>query len=125
MIIDAHVHIFEQIDVLTGGGRVKPLPYGKVQIGNAEPFRLLPPALEHSNFPVEILLEYMDAAGVNKAVMMQGPLYGDMNSYYAHVLKQWPDRFLGVGLLDPMDGQAPALLDRLIHQQGFKAVKLE
>ena len=56
---------------------------------------------------------------------MQGPLYGDMNDYYAEVLQRWPDQFLGVALVDPADAQGPALLDRLIHEQGFKAVKLE
>jgi predicted TIM-barrel fold metal-dependent hydrolase len=41
------------------------------------------------------------------------------------VLKRWPDKFLGVALVDPMDRQGPDLLDRLIHEQGFRAVKLE
>jgi predicted TIM-barrel fold metal-dependent hydrolase len=125
MIIDSHVHIFQKLDGLTGAGRVKPLPYGMVQVGDGQPFRLMPPALEHTNFPAEILLEYMAAAGVDKAVLMQGPLYGDMNDYYAEVLRQWPDRFLGVALLDPMEKHGKALLERLIGEQGFKAVKLE
>jgi predicted TIM-barrel fold metal-dependent hydrolase len=125
MIVDSHVHVFRRLDGFTGAGRVKPLPYGIVQIGEGEPFRLLPPALERTNFPAEILLEYMDAAGVDKAVLMQGPLYGDMNDYYAEVFKRWPDRFVGVALVDPMDEKGPALLDFLIHRQGFKAVKLE
>jgi predicted TIM-barrel fold metal-dependent hydrolase len=125
MIVDSHVHIFRRLEGFTGAGRVKPLPYGMVQIGEAPPFRLLPPALERTNFPAEILIEYMNAAKVDRAVLMQGPLYGDMNDYYAEVLKRWPDRFLGVALVDPMDRRGPDLLDRLIHQQGFKAVKLE
>ena len=125
MIVDSHVHIFRRLDGFTGAGRVRPLPYGMVQIGEGRPFRLLPPALERTNFPAEILLEYMAAAGVDRAVLMQGPLYGDMNDYYAEVLLRWPDRFLGVALVDPADTQGPALLDRLVHEQGFKAVKLE
>ena len=32
---------------------------------------------------------------------------------------------MGVALVDPADTQGPALLDRLVHEQGFKAVKLE
>jgi predicted TIM-barrel fold metal-dependent hydrolase len=96
-----------------------------VQIGDGKPFRLLPPALENTNFPAEILLEYMAASGVEKAVLMQGPLYGDMNDYYAEVLRRWPDRFLGVALVDPVEKEAQPLLERLIHTQGFKAVKLE
>jgi predicted TIM-barrel fold metal-dependent hydrolase len=125
MIVDAHVHVFRCLDGFTGAGRVKPLRYGMVQIGAGKPFRLLPPALERTNFPAEILLEYMDAAGVDKAVLMQGPLYGDMNDYYTEVLKRWPDRFLGVALVDPMDEKGLALLNFLIHQQGFRAIKLE
>jgi len=115
MIVDSHVHIFRRLDGFTGAGRVRPLPYGMVQIGEGRPFRLLPPALERTNFPAEILLEYMAAAGVDRAVLMQGPLYGDMNDYYAEVLLRWPDRFLGVALVDPADTQGPALLDRLVH----------
>ena len=125
MIVDLHVHIFRRLNGFTGAGRVKPLPYGMVRIGEGRPFRLMPPALERTNFPAEILLEYMAAAGVDRAVLMQGPLYGDMNDYYAEVLQRWPDQFLGVALVDPVDAQGPALLDRLIHEQGFKAVKLE
>jgi predicted TIM-barrel fold metal-dependent hydrolase len=125
MIVDSHVHIFRRLDGFTGAGRVRPLPFGMVQIGENPPFRLLPPALEHTNFPAEMLLEYMSAAEVDRAVLMQGPLYGDMNGYYAEVLKRWPDKFLGVALVDPMDKQGPDLLDNLIHKQGFKAVKLE
>ena len=103
MIVNSHVHIFRRLDGFTGAGRVRPLTYGMVQIGEGRPFRLLPPALERTNFPAEILLEYMAAAGVDRAVLMQGPLYGDMNDYYAEVLLRWPDRFLGVALVDPMD----------------------
>ena len=125
MIVDLHVHIFRRLDGFTGAGRVRPLTYGMIQIGEGRPFRLLPPALERTNFPAEILLEYMAAAGVDRAVLMQGPLYGDMNDYYTEVLRRWPDRFLGVALVDPMDEQGPALLDQLIHERGFKAVKLE
>jgi len=125
MIVDSHVHVFRRLDGFTGAGPVKPLPYGMVQIGAGKPFRLLPPALERTNFPAEILLEYMGSAGVDRAVLMQGPLYGDMNDYYAEVLERWPDRFLGVALVDPMDEQAPALLNLLIHERGFRAVKLE
>ena len=95
MIVDLHVHIFRRLDGFTGAGRVRPLPYGMVQIGEGRPFRLLPPALERTNFPAEILLEYMAAAGVDRAVLMQGPLYGDMNDYYAEVLLRWPDQIPG------------------------------
>ena len=53
MIVDSHVHIFRRLNGFTGAGRVKPLPYGMVRIGEGRPFRLMPPALERTNFPAE------------------------------------------------------------------------
>ena len=54
MIVDLHVHVFRRLDGYTGAGPVTPLPYGMVQIGDGRPFRLMPPALERTNFPAEI-----------------------------------------------------------------------
>jgi len=67
----------------------------------------------------------MDWAGVDKAVLLQAPLYGDMNAYVHAAMQQWPDRFIGAALVDPWAASAPATFDYLVSDLGFAAIKLE
>ena len=53
-----------------------------------------PPAEDHT---AEDLLALMDANGVEKTVLVQVIHYRWDNSYVAHVIKQYPDRFMGGG----------------------------
>jgi predicted TIM-barrel fold metal-dependent hydrolase len=72
----------------------------------------------------EMLLEEMEAAGVDKAVLVQPSHYAYDNTYLAHCLKRYPGRFAGVALLDPLDPQAPQLLERLYLQDGIQGMRL-
>ncbi len=124
MIVDAHVHVFPQLAGLIGRGVVEPLAYGKARLGNGEVLRVLPPLAPVTRFPAEAMLEYMDWAGVDKAVLLQGPFYGNLNGYVDQVVRQWPDRFIGVAQIDPMLPSASADFYRAMDQ-GFRAVKME
>ena len=59
-----------------------------------------PPAEDHT---AEDLLALMDANGVEKTVLVQVIHYRWDNSYVAHVIKKYPDRFMAVGRINPED----------------------
>lgn len=89
-IIDPHVHVWANDPAF-------PWP-----AENANP-----PAEDRT---AEDLLALMDANGVEKTVLVQVIHYRWDNSYIAHVVKKYPDRFMAVGRINPED---PAAADHL------------
>jgi L-fuconolactonase len=76
------------------------------------------------NATPEMLLELMKANGVSKTVLIQYIGYRYDNSYVANVLKQYPQYFLGVSRVDPLDPASPDHLSKLVKEQGFRGVRL-
>ena len=72
----------------------------------------------------EMLLDLMKGHGVSKTVIIQVIHYRYDNSYLADVLKRYPQYFLGVCRVDPLDAAAPDHLSRLVEEQGFRGVRL-
>ncbi len=124
MIVDAHAHILRELRGQTGRGPTRSLAYGKVQYGH-EIIQLLPPLMEKTAFPPEALLANMDWAGVDKAVLLQGPFYGEANDYLARAVRQWPDRFIGAGHVDPCADDAQDMFRRCVEEHGFHILKFE
>jgi predicted TIM-barrel fold metal-dependent hydrolase len=81
--------------------------------------------MEQTTFPPEILLQCMDWAGIEKAVLLQGPFYGEQNAEVAEAVKNWPDRFVGAAFVDPWARDAQKLFFRAVEEEGFRVVKLE
>ena len=86
---------------------------------------LLPPIAERIAFKAEALLAYMDATGVEKAVLLQAPLYGNMNDYVGTTVGKWPDRFAGAIIMNPRARNARKAFDRAVSKYEFAAIKLE
>ena len=64
-------------------------------------------------------------AGVDRAVLVQAHgAYGSDNSYVLDALKVAPDRLVGVVIVDPDDGDAPAHLRELAAVPGCEGVRL-
>jgi len=72
----------------------------------------------------KMLLELMDANGVEKTVLVQVIYYRWDNSYTAHVLKTHPGRFMGVCRVNPEDPAAPDHLSYWTEEHGFHGVRL-
>jgi predicted TIM-barrel fold metal-dependent hydrolase len=124
MIIDAHAHIMPEIRGHVGAGPTRSLPYGKMGIGD-QVLRVMPPLCETTSFGPELLLENMDWAGVDKAVLLQGPFFGEVNEYVWQAVKKWPDRFIGAGFFDPRSSDAREVFRRNADMFGFGIIKLE
>jgi len=72
----------------------------------------------------EQLLEQMDQAGIDQAVLVQATTaYGYDNSYVLDSAHRFPDRFVAVGTMDPL---GPGAADRLTEgvEAGLSGVRL-
>lgn len=102
----------------------EPLRYGKA-LDRGEVRQLLPPSFDPTASPPEILLGYMDQAGVDRAILVQHHMYGNQNETVLECLKTWPDRFAGYAYLGKLDSpDDPDRLERLI-EQGMLGLKIE
>ncbi len=119
MIVDAHVHIARELT-----GFWEPLRYGKV-VDRGQVRQLLPSSFDPPASPPEVLLGYMDQAGVERAIVVQHHMYGDQNATVLAALAQWPDRFAGYAYLGAFDQpDDPDRLERLIGR-GLLGLKVE
>jgi predicted TIM-barrel fold metal-dependent hydrolase len=124
MIVDAHTHVFRHLHGRIAAGDVTGLPWGKARVGDKE-IQLLPPFCRETSFPAEAAIAQMDWAGVDRAVLLQGPFYGDQNSVVLDAVARFPDRFLGAAYFDPWDADPHQKLDDIFAAGKFCAVKLE
>ena len=95
MIVDTHVHVWELPPVA---------PIGPT----ASSFTSLP---EEAG-SVELLLDDMDANGVDAAVLVQTSWSTWDNTYVAEAASKHPRRLRSIGLIDPLD---PGSVDRVRH----------
>lgn len=124
MIVDAHAHIFPEINGLTAAGPARGQGYGRVRVGN-KVIQALPPLSEKTDFTPEALLANMDWAGVEKAVLLQGSFYGRCNKYIYRAVELYPDRFCGTAYFDPWAPGSRKVFDRISDRPRFRAIKLE
>ena len=101
MIIDAHMHIYPRFEGFDDHGESRSIGYGKTLNALGHVQRVTPPAFVETSFPPEMAIEYMDWVGIDKAVLLQAPMYGFWNEYVAEAVRRWPDRLLGTANVDP------------------------
>lgn len=86
-----------------------------------------PPDRDYSG---EHLLSEMRLYGIDRTVISHVCYYGRNNDYVVHCVKNWPDRFAGIGLLvghrlhSPDDSENPARLERLVKEGGLVGLRL-
>lgn len=104
-VIDAHLHVW---DGSAAGKDPGPFPVGYSP---------------QSQAPLELFLDYMEEAGVERAVFVQPWFHHWDNAYIAACLQRFPDRFRGVCVIDPRGPAAPAALQRW-RAEGFTGIRL-
>jgi len=102
MIIDTHVHVWDQHSERTPHHRLTP-----------------PPAV-----PVEHLINTMEKAGVTHAVLIQPSLYGFDNTYIADCLRKYPGKLTGVGCVDVRSKEVTGQLRYWVEECGLRGVRL-
>ena len=105
MIVDGHVHIFE---------------------ANSEryPWNSIFGLTAARAAPVEELLAWMEASGVDRAVLVQPSFYGYNHQYLVDCLHRYPNKFAAVGLVDPRGQNPPAELEHLVQDLGICGLRL-
>jgi L-fuconolactonase len=104
--IDAHVHVFDRLS--------DEYPREVIELAPAD-----------RTATVEELLTEMDAAGVDRAVLIQMNGFGlDHHRYVADAIRRWPARFSAAGLVDMTDPDPPARLSELHDATGIRGIRL-
>ncbi len=124
VIVDVHTHVFPQINGRIASGLTRGLAWGRASVGNNQIWAL-PPFSEKVTFNWEALIAQMDWAGVDKAVMLQGPYYGDCNQYAQQAVQSCPGRLAAAAYLDPWQETSRTAFETIAKQRVFKALKLE
>ena len=117
-VIDIHAHVYPKVAGITQGQPMTSLSNGKVMIGNTKK-QFLPPAFIHSNSTTDVLIDYMDWRGIEKALLMPNPYYGYFNDYFKQSVQKYPDRLKGVALVNLLDGQKAADELAAIYEEGI------
>lgn len=123
--IDAHLHLAKIIAGYCRRGESRAIGDGKIAWGNGEIMQLIPEEIGGENFTVEAAIELMNTQEVEKAVLMQGSLYGFQNRYYYEVMKKYPDKFCAACTVDPYMTNYLETLEYFIKEQRFTLIKFE
>lgn len=123
--IDAHLHLAKVIAGYCARGESRAAGNGKVIWANGDCYQLIPEGLGEDSFLAETALELMDHNEVEKAVLMEGSLYGFQNEYYREVLKTYPGRFCPTVSADPFMTRHMEVIERFFRDEGFHTAKFE
>ena len=127
-IIDAHAHLWLNVDTVVNGSAIHPLePNRSRSLFFGEERQMLPPYMTDGQNTAERFLSNMDYAQVSAAVITQEFIDGVQNSYLMQVQQRYPTRFFCFGMpaglqhkgSDPLCDEAKSLIDK-----GFRGIKI-
>lgn len=124
MVIDSHAHIFQAVAGLVAAGPTKGIGYGRVVAGS-KAIQVMPPLCEETTHTAKMLLAHMRWAGVDKAILLQGPFYGECNHYVLDAARTHPSELLGVAYFDPWVPEPRRAFQAIRDAEVFVGVKLE
>ena len=108
-IIDAHAHLWLNVDTVVNGFDIHPLePNRSRSLFFGEERQMLPPYMTDGQNTAERFLSNMDYAQVSAAVVTQEFIDGVQNSYLMQVQQQYPDRFFCFGMPESLPKNAKA-----------------
>ena len=123
-IIDAHAHLWLNVDTLVKGSPIHPLePNRSRSLFFGEERQMLPPYMTDGQNSAERFLSNMDYAQVSAAVITQEFIDGLQNSYLMQVQQRYPTRFFCFGMPELRKAgfcdEAKSLIDK-----GFRGIKI-
>ena len=124
MIIDAHAHLWLNVDTVVNGSVIHPLePNRSRSLFFGEERQMLPPYMTDGQNTAERFLSNMDYAQVSAAVITQEFIDGLQNSYLEQVQRQYPDRFFCFAMAE---FRKPGFLDeaKSLIRSGFRGIKI-
>ncbi len=100
----------------------------KQNLSQEELAKALAPRMAPMSLPLDKFVAQLDAMGVRKAVIFNldeetpSGLKGLQNDYYANVVKQYPDKFIGMAGIDPLKGMSAVREIRRCYDLGLRGV---
>lgn len=123
--IDAHLHVAKILAGYCRRGELRGIGDGLAQWGNGEIFQLIPRQYGDKEFLIETALEIMATHEVERAVLMQGSMYGFQNNYHLDILRKYPDQFCPSCTIDPYMTNYLDTMKKFLFEDGFKLAKFE
>jgi len=102
----------------------------KTSMGPAELAEALTPRVRPLTMEVDAFIRQLDEMDVEKAVIFNldeetpSGLKGLPNDYYADLVRQYPDRFIGIAGIDPLKGMDAVREIRRCHELGLRGVAI-
>lgn len=125
MIVDAHVHIFPEVRGYGPKGQTRGGECGTIDFGDGRPVPVLPAVNETTKHTLPMLLRNMERSGVDRAVLILCPCYGDWSDYVLEACRAYPDKFVGSAFFDPWRADARAYFEEKLRGPLWKNVKIE
>lgn len=100
----------------------------KVSLSEDELRKALTPLMKPLAAPLELFVLQLDDMGVEKAVIFNldeetpSGLKGLPNDYYADIVRQYPDKFIGMAGIDPLKGMAAVREIRRSYDLGLRGI---
>lgn len=125
--IDAHLHLAKVLAGYCRRGELRAIGGGKAQWGSGEVFQLLPKegGYGDDHFYAEEAMAIMDRNNVERAVLMNGSMYGFQNIYHEELLEKYPDRFCPSCTVDPFMTNYMEVMERFFEVKHFHLAKFE
>ncbi len=123
-IIDAHAHLWLNVDTVVNGSPIHPLkPNRSRSMFFGEERQMLPPYMTDGQNTAERFLSNMDYAQVSAAVITQEFIDGLQNNYLMQVQQRYPNRFFCFGMPEL---RKPGFCDEAknLIDKGFRGIKV-
>jgi len=100
-VIDAHVHVWEKFNGQRFGDTVvEMIGNGRVRQGDYE-YQFLLPEFQDYSVKIGVLEGYMDMCGIDRALILQNPCYGDQREYVGNIVRKNREKYRTFGMIDP------------------------
>ena len=127
-IIDAHAHLWLNVDTVVNGSAIHPLePNRSRSLFFGEERQMLPPYMTDGQNTAERFLSNMDYAQVSAAVITQEFIDGLQNTYLMQVQQRYPTRFFCFGMPAGLQHKGSDLLcdeAKSLINKGFRGIKI-
>ena len=123
-MIDAHSHVFPEVNGHVGNGRTRGIGHGRANIGK-DAQQVIPDCGETTCFTAAMSVAELDKAGIERTVLLQGPFWGECNDFAAAAVRRYPDRFVAQAYFDPWTDGWQTRLDEILETSGFRGIKIE
>lgn len=101
IVVDAHTHVWKEFHGQRFGDTVvEAIGNGRVRQGDHE-YQFLLPDFQDYSVKLGVLEGYMFMCGVDHALILQNPCYGDQREYVRDIVLAAPEKYRSFGMIDP------------------------